>query len=98
MSRPAVLFPLFAELETLGELTTIAWAKGCQILEMLGESAGIDVADLIDAMARVVYGSVIAVSLLYQGGMALYFLRRAPLVERNARETPEWARETLAKL
>lgn len=77
---------------------TVVGANTSADLEMLGESAGIDVADLIDAMARVVYGSVIAVSLLYQGGMALYFLRRSPLVERNAREIPEWARETLAKL
>jgi len=77
---------------------TVLRANTSAELEMLGESAGIDVADLVDAMVRVVYGTVVVMSLLYQGGMALYFLRRAPLVERNAREVPEWARETLAKL
>ena len=67
-------------------------------LEMLGDSAGIDVAGLVDALAGAVYGGVIVISLLYQGGMAMYFRRRGPVVERYVREVPGWARETLAKL
>lgn len=66
--------------------------------ETLGESAGVDVAGLVESITGLVYGSVIAISLLYQGGMALYFRGRLPLVERYAREVPPWARETLAKL
>jgi len=82
----------------VGQMTVFGADTSAELEMMLGEAAGIDAADLVDAMARVLYGTVIAVSLLYQGGMALYFLRRAPLVERHAREVPEWARETLAKL
>jgi hypothetical protein len=67
-------------------------------LEMFGDSAGIDVAGLIDTIAGAVYGSVILISVLYQGGMALYFRRRGPVVERYVREVPGWARDTLAKL
>jgi hypothetical protein len=77
---------------------TILRASSSAELEMLGDSAGVDVAGLVDAIAGAVYGSIIVISLLYQGGMALYFRRRAPLVERYAREVPEWARATLAKL
>jgi hypothetical protein len=67
-------------------------------LETLSDSAGVDVAGMVDALAGAVYGGVIVISLLYQGGMALYFRRRAPIVERYAHEVPQWARETLAKL
>lgn len=77
---------------------TILRAGTSAELERLGDSAGVDVAGLVDAIAGAVYGSVIVISLLYQGGMALYFRRRAPVVERYAREVPQWARETLAKL
>jgi hypothetical protein len=67
-------------------------------LETLGDSAGVDVAGLVDTIAGAVYGGVILISVLYQGGMALYFRRRGPIVERYVREVPGWARETLAKL
>jgi hypothetical protein len=77
---------------------TFLRAHGSAELEMLGDSAGVDVAGLVDAIASAVYGSVIVISLLYQGGMALYFRRRVALVERYAREVPAWAREALAKL
>jgi hypothetical protein len=77
---------------------TILRGTSATDLEMLGDSTGVDVAGLVDAIAGAVYGSVILISVLYQGGMALYFRRRAPIVEAYARETPEWARATLAKL
>lgn len=93
------------ELLLLGAITayavaqmTILRANTAAELEMFGDSAGVDVAGLVDEIASAVYGSVIVVSLLYQGGMALYFRRRAPLVERYVSEVPGWARETLAKL
>jgi len=77
---------------------TFLRASSATDLEMLGDSAGVDVAGLVDAIAGAVYGGVILTSLLYQGGMALYFRRRTPIVETYAREVPEWARATLAKL
>jgi hypothetical protein len=77
---------------------TILRAGTSADLEMLGDSAGVDVAGLVDAVAGAVYGGVIVISLVYQGGMALYFRRRLPIVERYANEVPEWARATLAKL
>jgi len=52
---------------------------------------GLDVADLIDSVTRLVYSVVIVVSILYQGGMARYFLkRRNDLAIYLA--SPEWAR------
>ena len=66
--------------------------------ELIKARLEVDVAGLVDAIAGAVYGGVVVISLLYQGGMALYFRRRAPAMERYAREVPRWARETLAKL
>lgn len=67
-------------------------------LEMLAEAAGVDLSGLVEAVRGVVYGGVIAASLAYQGGMALYFRRRRPLAERYERDVPSWARDILAKL
>ena len=39
--------------------------------------------------------TLLAVTLLYQGGLALYFLRRRPLLERYLAGTPAWARAAL---
>jgi hypothetical protein len=53
---------------------------------------GVDFAELTRSINTTVYTSVIAVTLLYQGGLALYFLRRRPMLERYVAEAPEWAR------
>ena len=37
-----------------------------------------------------VYGAVIAVSAVFQGGCALYYFHRRKLVENFVQETPEW--------
>ena len=52
---------------------------------------GLDVADLIDSVTRLVYSVVMAVSILYQGGMARYFLKRRNDVAIYL-ASPDWAR------
>jgi hypothetical protein len=52
---------------------------------------GLDVADLIDSVTRLVYAVVMAVSILYQGGMARYFLKRRNDVAIYL-ASPDWAR------
>ena len=52
---------------------------------------GLDVADLIDSVTTLVYAVVMAVSILYQGGMARYFLKRRNDVAIYL-ASPEWAR------
>ena len=44
------------------------------LVDALG-GGGSDVREMLDATAKVVYGGVAAIALLYQGGMALYFSR-----------------------
>ena len=57
--------------------------------ELLG--FGFDVADLIDSVTRLFYSVVMAVSILYQGGMARYFLERRNDVAIYL-ASPDWAR------
>jgi hypothetical protein len=44
------------------------------LVDALG-GGGADAGEMLEAMARLVYGGVAVVALLYQGGMALYFSR-----------------------
>jgi hypothetical protein len=57
-----------------------------------------DVVSLVGTATTVVYGTLIAVALAYQGGMALYFLRQRALMARYLREIPPWAREVVEAL
>jgi len=52
---------------------------------------GLDVADLMDSVTRLVYSVVMGVSILYQGGMARYFLNRRNDVALYL-DSPDWAR------
>jgi hypothetical protein len=52
---------------------------------------GLDLADLIDSVTRLVSAVVMAVSILYQGGMARYFLKRRNDVAIYL-ASPDWAR------
>jgi hypothetical protein len=52
---------------------------------------GLDIAELIDSLTNLVYSVVMAVSVLYQGGMAVYFLKRRNAVAAYL-ASPEWAR------
>jgi hypothetical protein len=51
-----------------------------------------------EGLRRTVYVSVFAVTLLYQGGMALRFRRVVPAAELYLAEVPDWAREAVASL
>jgi hypothetical protein len=53
---------------------------------------------LYKSITYAVYGSVIGLSLLFQGGNALYYFSRRRHVEDFNAETPEWARDVLATL
>ena len=44
------------------------------LLDVLG-TGGNEVQEMVDAMAKTVYGAVAVAAILYQGGMALYFRR-----------------------
>jgi hypothetical protein len=57
-----------------------------------------DMASLVGAATRIVYGTLIAIALAYQGGMALYFLHQRALMERYLGEIPPWAREVVDAL
>lgn len=46
--------------------------------------------DLYRTIVVVLYGSVIALSAVFQGANALYYFSRRKYVEAYARETPEW--------
>ncbi|MDD1749397.1 MAG: hypothetical protein LUO89_05915 [Methanothrix sp.] len=57
------------------------------------EGLGLDVQKLANSISTIWYTTAIAISLLYQGGMARYFLRRRSDVTRYLEEVPAWARE-----
>jgi hypothetical protein len=63
-----------------------------------GSLPGVDIEELSNAMTNVVGATTIAVALLYQGGMARYFLRRRRDVERFLAEIPEWARDVVMQM
>jgi hypothetical protein len=66
----------------------------------LDEAAGMELGlgELAESLATTTYATLLAVALLYQGGLALYFLRRRPLLERYVREAPAWARAVIEAL
>jgi uncharacterized membrane protein HdeD (DUF308 family) len=55
----------------------------------------VDVEALTQSLSEVVYLTCMAVTLLYQGGMARYFLRRRTMIDAYLRESPEWARRVV---
>jgi hypothetical protein len=50
---------------------------------------GLDMSDLIDSVTRLVYSVAMVVSILYQGGMARYFLTGDVAIDLAS---PDWAR------
>jgi hypothetical protein len=57
----------------------------------------LDVGGLVDSMTTATYATVIAVALLYQGGLARYFARKRADVDRFNAEIPEWARKVVTQ-
>lgn len=76
---------------------TVLPAAGDVIARQLGgtQALGIDVQKLANSVSTVWFATLIAVSLLYQGGMARYFLKRRAEVARYRAQVPAWAREVL---
>jgi hypothetical protein len=70
-------------------------SEGADLEAQLGDTSGLglSIGQLADSLNTTVYATFIAVTLIYQGGLALYFLRRRPMVERYLAEAPDWARE-----
>jgi hypothetical protein len=56
---------------------------------------GLDVQKIANSISTIWYTTAIAISVLYQGGMALYFRRRRSDVTRYLEEAPAWAREVV---
>jgi hypothetical protein len=81
------------------KLTLLA-DSGEDLARQVGDTGGlgIDIAELSSSLNTLVYACVLAVTLIYQGGLALYFLRRRPMLERYLAEAPEWARSTVESL
>lgn len=62
------------------------------------QGLGLDVQKIANSISTIWYTTAIAISLLYQGGMALYFRSRRPDVTRYLKEVPVWARELLESM
>jgi len=62
------------------------------------QGLGLDVQKIANSITTIWYTTVIAVSLLYQGGMALYFRSRRSDVTRYLEEVPAWAREVVESM
>jgi len=79
---------------------TLLRETGEDLQAQVGDTSalGISFTELTQSLNTLVYSTVLAVTLIYQGGLALYFLRRRPLLERYLAEAPEWARSTVESL
>jgi len=73
---------------------------GAELQSQVGDTSGlgIDIGELADSLNTTLYATLIAVTLIYQGGLALYFLRRRPMIERYLDQAPDWARSTVESL
>jgi hypothetical protein len=62
------------------------------------KALGRDVQNIAKSISTIWYTTCIAISLIYQGGMALYFHRRWADVTRYIEEVPAWAREVVESM
>jgi hypothetical protein len=77
-----------------GPSTLAADAETYAALESaLGSLDGVE--DLYRQIVILVYGTVIALSLVFQGGNALYYFSRRERIAGFIEETPEWVRECI---
>lgn len=79
---------------------TLLRESGADLQSQVGDTGDLDlgIGELIDSLNTTMYSAFLAVTLVYQGGLALYFLRRRPIVERYLVEAPDWARATVESL
>ena len=59
---------------------------------------GLDVQKIANSISTIWYTMAIAVSLLYQGAMARYFLKRRSDMTRYLEEVPAWARQVVESM
>jgi len=91
---------LLAAISTYAILSlTLLRPSGAELVAATGGNvAGLDVQELLDSLTNVVYATVLVVTVLYQGGLARYYLaRRAPLALYRE-SVPPWAREIVEGL
>jgi len=89
---------LGAALALYAVLKLTVWREtGAELKSQVGaanlQELGIDIESMYDSMNQLIYATVLAVTLLYQGGMARYFLKQRETLERYRDEVAEWARE-----
>lgn len=76
-----------AQLQSYGDLDSVLGATGAGGFESLYKT-----------ITYAVYGGVIALSVIFQGGNAFYYFSRRRHIEDFNAETPEWARDVLSTL
>lgn len=83
-------------------LLKLTWLResGEELAAQVGDAGGlgIDIESLVDSVNTLVYATVIGVAVLYQGGMARYFLRRGTMIATYRARSPEWARKLVEEL
>jgi hypothetical protein len=79
---------------------TVLPAASDVLKQQLGgaKGLGLEVLKIADSISTIWYTSAIAISLLYQGAMARYFLKRRSDMERYLGEVPAWAREVVESM
>ena len=79
---------------------TLLRESGAELEAQIGDTSdlGFDVGDLTNSLNTAVYSTMLAISILYQGGMARYYLRRRPMVQRYLAEVPRDARALVESL
>lgn len=97
----------YGELVLLGAITlygvlglTVLPGASDVLQQQLGgtKGLGLDVQKIANSISTLWYTTAIAISLLYQGGMARYFLKRRSDVTRYLEEVPTWAREVVESM
>ncbi len=88
-----VMYCLWSLYTSLGGASTMATElKGYAELDsVLGSVGGFE--ELYKTITLAVYGGAIGLSVLFQGGNALYYFTRRRHVEEFIAETPQWVRE-----
>lgn len=66
--------------------------------QLAAAGLGKDYGGLADSLSRLVYGTMLCVTLAYQGGLALYFHRRVAAAQAYRDEVPDWARQAVEAL
>jgi hypothetical protein len=83
------LWMIYSGLTSTGDIV----AEVNRWLGLADVAGSIDIEQLCKAVVLALYGSVIVLSVVFQGLNALYYFTRRPYVEAYLRETPPWVLE-----